>query len=138
MKLREVLVIDDSDPDLLYTEVMLEAAGVAERIRPVGTGQEALAYLSRPQGHEVDVILLDINMPEMNGYAFLEAYEALHDSQQAHAVVVMLTSSPDALDREQAFRFPSVRSFIIKPIRRHHALSLLDLVAPAGTAGRPA
>ena len=54
-------------------------------------------YLKAPGSEPVDVILLDINMPEMNGFAFLEAYELTDTNQHARAVVVMLASSPDPM-----------------------------------------
>ena len=83
MKLRDILVVDDSDTDLLYTRIILEGAQVAEQVITLGTAQEALDHLQRPEGHRVDVILLDINMPEMDGFAFLRAYDRLHANQQA-------------------------------------------------------
>ena len=72
--------------------------------------------LKAPGSEPVDVILLDINMPEMNGFAFLEAYELTDTNQHARAVVVMLTSSPDPHDQARAFSYASVRSYVVKPI----------------------
>jgi CheY-like chemotaxis protein len=126
-KLKEVLLIDDSEADLLFTQIMVEAAGIAERVLPYDTAPDALAYLQRPEGHEVDLILLDINMPEMNGFEFLEAYEKLHRSQQARAVVVMLTSSPDPTDRQRSFAFGCVKHYLVKPIDRAEAVHLLQV-----------
>lgn len=127
MKFRSVLVIDDSDADLLYTQVVLQGAQLAQEVITLGTAQEALAYLQRPAGHLVDLILLDINMPEMDGFAFLHAYERLHKDQQAGAVVVMLTSSPDPVDRERALAFGCVKGYVVKPIDLNAARGLGDL-----------
>ncbi len=131
MKLRDILVVDDSDTDLLYTRIILEAAQVAEQVITLGTAQEALDLLQRPEGHRVDVILLDINMPEMDGFAFLRAYDRLHASQQARAVVVMLTSSPDPADRERAMAFGCVKSYVVKPLDANAAAGLTTLVGQA-------
>lgn len=128
MKLRDVLVIDDSDTDLLYTRIILEGAQVAEQVITLGTAQEALDHLQRPEGHRVDVILLDINMPEMDGFAFLRAYDRLHANQQARAVVVMLTSSPDPADRQRAMAFGCVKGYVVKPIDAQAASGLTTLV----------
>lgn len=133
MSLRSVLVIDDSDPDLLYTQIMLDAADVAARVITCGSAPEALAHLQRPEGHDVDLILLDINMPEMDGFEFLEVYGELQDSQQARAVVVMLTSSPDPADRARAAGFACVRGYVVKPIDKAVAAGLVDLVREAGS-----
>ncbi len=131
MKLRSVLVIDDSDADLLYTQVVLDGAQVAEEVIALGTAQEALAYLQQPEGHRVDLILLDINMPEMDGFAFLRAYERLQAGQQAGAVVVMLTSSPDPVDRAHALSFGCVKGYVVKPIDLNAARGLRALVGQA-------
>lgn len=135
MKLKEVLVVDDSDADLLYASIVLEAAAVAERVRSFGTAIDALEFLQQPGGHEADVILLDINMPEMNGFEFLAAYERLHRSQQAHAVVVMLTSSPDPADKERAATFSCVKGYAVKPITKEDARALIDLVESVRSRG---
>lgn len=127
-KLREVVLVDDSDPDLLFTEVVLQSASVAERILPFGTAAEALEFLQQPQGHQADVVLLDINMPEMNGFEFLDAYEALHQQQRARAVVVMLTSSSDPSDRERASAYSCVKGYLVKPIDAQGARWLLEVV----------
>lgn len=135
MKLKEVLLVDDSETDLLYTRIVVEAAGIAEQVLPFDTAIEALDFLQRPEGHDADVILLDINMPEMNGFEFLEAYEKLHRRQQARAVVVMLTSSPDPADRARAMAFACVKDYVVKPIDREAARGLAELVpGPADPA----
>lgn len=131
MQLKEVLLIDDSEADLLYTQIVVESAAIARGVRAFDTAVEALAFLQRPEGHEADVILLDINMPEMDGFAFLDRYEQLHRSQQAHAVVVMLTSSPDPKDRARALAYACVKDYVVKPIELDAARALVAVVRAA-------
>lgn len=128
MKLQQIIVVDDSDADLLYTRIILERAEVADSVLTFGTGMEALDFLQQPEGHEVDVILLDINMPEMSGFEFLQAYERLHESQRARAVVVMLTSSPDPGDKQRAFGFGCVRHYVVKPLQLAQARELPAMI----------
>lgn len=123
-----VLTIDDNDDDLLFTRIALSRCGVEYDISAYPKAQEALDYLRDTPGHGVDLILLDINMPVMNGFDFLEAFEALSPAQRGRAVVVLLSSSRDALDRERAARFASVRGFLTKPLERPAAAGLPDLV----------
>ncbi len=130
--LNQVLIVDDSDADLLYASIIVEKSGVAQSVLALETAAEALDYLRRPEGHDVDVILLDINMPEMDGFSFLRAYEQLHATQRARAVVVMLTSSPDPQDRARAFAFSCVKDYVIKPIDIEAASQLESCIRVIG------
>ena len=73
MYLRRILVVDDHDPDLRYADIILKSAGIAEQIVLLHTGGQALEYMSGANAHQVSLVLLDINMPEMNGFEFLQA-----------------------------------------------------------------
>jgi CheY-like chemotaxis protein len=132
MKLRTVLVVDDNDADLLYVRIVLEAAGIAERVLCFGTAQEALAHLAGTEGAQSDLVLLDLNMPEMGGFGFLDAYGLLLRSGPARAGVVVLTSSPDPADRRRAMTHACVRGYLVKPIEPGAALGLASLLQTGG------
>lgn len=121
---RQVMLIDDSETDLLYGRLMIERAGIAEGVLAFDTALGALDHLRRGRGHGVDLVLLDINMPVMNGFEFLAAYEQLDVSQRAEGVIVMLTSSPDPADRARALSFASVRGYLTKPLSHEDARAL--------------
>ena len=128
---RRVMLIDDNESDLLFTRLMLERCDQAYDVVEYESAKDALRYLQSDPAHGIAVILLDINMPGMNGFDFLEAYEKLAAANQAEAVVVMLTSSPDPRDRSRAETFGSVRGYVTKPIDKATASSLVTLI------GRP-
>jgi CheY-like chemotaxis protein len=132
MKLRSVLVVDDNDADLLYVRIVLEAAGIADRVLCFGTAQEALAHLAGAEGADADLVLLDLNMPEMDGFGFLRAYGPMLDAGPAHAGVVVLTSSPDPADRRRAMAHGCVRGYLVKPIDTAAALGLARLLQVDG------
>ena len=114
---KHLLIIDDHDPDLLYARIVAERAGIAQRVTTIEDARDALALLRQPEGSDVDLILLDINMPGLDGFGFLQAFEALFNGDKGKApVVVMLTSSPDPADRKRAFSFASVRDYVVKPV----------------------
>jgi CheY-like chemotaxis protein len=131
MKLKEVLLID-----LLYTRIVLQSNQVAEQVRSFELAQEALAFLQQPEAQGVEAVLLDINMPEMNGFEFLEAYEPLYLRRQVQAVVVMLTSSPHPADRARAMAYTCVKHYIVKPLSPSAARGLAE-IARAGQATPP-
>ena len=114
--LKTVMVIDDNDSDLLYARIMLQRGGAVESVLTFESAIAALEHLGMPGHAPVDLILIDINMPEMSGYEFLVAYERLEVVEAADTVIVMLTSSPDPRDRDRALAFKAVRGYLTKPI----------------------
>ena len=110
-----ILVVDDNDADLVYTKIILEELGVAKNVRTVDRASEALALLRESTEH-VDLILLDINMPGMNGFEFLDAHCPAGSATASSRVVVMLSSSLLSDDRDRSFEYPCVKSYISKPI----------------------
>jgi CheY-like chemotaxis protein len=127
VKLKVVLLIDDSDADLLFTRLMLESAQVVESVVAFETAIEALDYLRQAPGRDAQIILLDINMPEMNGFEFLDVYQKLYAAGHVRAIVVMLTSSPNPKDKARAMSYPCVKKYLVKPIDTASAQALVPL-----------
>ena len=121
-----ILLIDDSEPDLLFTRIVLERSGVTREVKSLESAREALAWLRDVASPGADLILLDINMPGMNGFEFLQAYEEQLPADYAPAVV-MLTSSSDPAERRRAQSFRSVRGYVTKPLDTASAVGLADL-----------
>ncbi|MCH9685371.1 MAG: response regulator [Deltaproteobacteria bacterium] len=135
--LAAVLMIDDHEPDVVYTRIMLQRCGRFGRLEHLESAEEALALF---EGYELAriehpwfpplVILLDINMPRMNGFEFLERFEriaiTLRERGEEPSVVVMLSSSGARVERERAAAFESVKDFVVKPITVDKAIRLAD------------
>ena len=71
--LHTIMLIDDCDMALTLTQIVARRAGIAEQKLSFDSATEALNFLYRSEAAQVDAILLDINMPVMNGFAFLGA-----------------------------------------------------------------
>ncbi len=110
----KVLIIDDDDIVLLVERKILQRCGIATDPLSFKCGKSALDYIALDKNHQEFLILLDINMPEMNGWDFLLKLEELHLPNTYH--VIMVTSSIDRYDKEIAVKYKNVISFIEKPI----------------------
>lgn len=123
-KLKRILLIDDEVADNYYHQMIIEEAKITQKIVAVQNGLEALEYLLlKENGHcpQPELIFLDINMPKMNGWEFLEEYRKLHKSQKGDTVIIM-TTSMSPFDREKAQNAPEVKEFLEKPL----TIELLD------------
>lgn len=121
---RRVMVIDDNELDLLYARIVLERLDQPVEVLAFDSARDALQQLQgAPEPPRL--ILLDINMPGMDGFDFLAAYARHADAGGATAPVAMLTSSPDVQDRDRAFAHAAVCDYLVKPIDPDRAQALL-------------
>ena len=123
-KLNCVMIIDDDEATNFFNQMIVEKSGCTDHIMVSQSGQEALEYLTNSIGCTDEkkifpcpsLIFLDINMPAMNGWEFLEQYKKLSKEQKADIVVVMLTTSLFPEDMVKARDMPEISSFENKPL----------------------
>ena len=128
-KLNCVLLIDDDRATNFLHEMILNDMGCADKIVAVEGAMEALDYLkSNVDGKhpQPDLIFLDINMPAMNGWEFLDEYEKLDDLEKGRFVLMMLTTSLNPDDRENANTLPIVAGFLSKPLTEEMVQDVLE------------
>lgn len=116
MRLHDVVVIDDSEFDRVLAWLLLEAQQLADHVFAFETAAQGLSFLRETQLKAVDLILLDLDMPDMDGMAFLRAYEALPSHQQAHAGVIVVTANVDEARLREVAAVPHVRGIVPKPL----------------------
>lgn len=118
-KLNSVLLVDDDDATNFIHKYVIEEAEFAKNIKVVENGQEALDYLksNNDSGYErPNLIFLDINMPVMDGWEFLEHYKQLDKELQGHIMVVMITTSLNPDDKQHAESLGIIDHFMSKPL----------------------
>jgi CheY-like chemotaxis protein len=133
-KLNCVLVIDDDEPTTFFNQMIVEQSGCTNHIKVAQSGQEALDYLTNsehpvPGGNQFpcpDLIFLDINMPAMNGWEFLERYRKLNKEHQGNVIVVMLTTSLFPEDVARAKNTPEIAGFESKPLTKEKLNMILE------------
>jgi CheY-like chemotaxis protein len=126
----DVCLIDDDHIYQFTARKMLESTGLARQIYSFYDGKAAIQYLQNEenisQNKVPDVIFLDINMPIMDGWQFLEAYKSLVGRFPRPVTVYMVSSSVDDYDIQRARQFEEVADYLIKPMQREKYRQLID------------
>lgn len=117
-KFATIMVVDDSLPDRFIAEKLICRANIAEKVIIKESAIDALAFLTDSGNKDKmpQVIFLDIRMPEMDGFEFLEQFKKLPSNTVAACHIYMLTSSSYADDKSRAQSFSFVKGFISKPL----------------------
>jgi CheY-like chemotaxis protein len=132
-KLKRILLVDDDNTTNFLNQLIIGEMNITGDVIVKENGQEALKFIkeqcfvgdSLNQGACPDLILLDINMPVMNGFEFLEALKKLDQDIIIHSKVVMLSSSNNGQDMSNAQRL-GVKGYLNKPLTEEKVNTLLE------------
>jgi CheY-like chemotaxis protein len=132
-----VLLVDDDTPTNFLHKKVIERTGLELDVHALTSAMDALEFLTCTGKYEgtqqmsrPGIIFLDINMPGMNGWEFMDAYRNLSESQKARIVVIMLTTSLNVDDRERAEQDKDIATFYHKPLRPHMVMDLINQYFP--------
>lgn len=113
------MLIDDNKIDNFFHERVIKKNNAANTIIVKESGQEALEYITQGSScTQPDVIFLDINMPGMNGWEFLEHYKELDRNLQSAMVVIMLSTSENPDDKARAKTHGILSDYKTKPLTK--------------------
>ena len=128
-RIKCIMLIDDNVDDNFYHERVIKKSDAADIVIVKLTAMDALEYLrSKKDNYDThpNLIFLDINMPGMNGWEFLQEYNKLDQQFQSQAIVIMLTTSDNPDDKIKAKTFNAVSDFKTKPLSKEMLEEIID------------
>jgi CheY-like chemotaxis protein len=134
-KVSHVLIVDDDATSSFLIAATLEELGIASRISKVYNGRQALDFLeanystsaSTPEEPGSTLILLDLNMPVMNGFEFLDEFSLHYTALESKVNICILSSSVSPRDLTKARQY-NIAGFITKPLAEENLLPILDKI----------
>jgi CheY-like chemotaxis protein len=126
---RQFIVIDDNKLDCFIAEKMILNSGLSKKIKLFLDSREALEFIKTdkpsPNIHKI-IIMIDIQMPLINGFEFVEAFETFPQEIQDHYVIYVLSSSINENDLNRVRNYRSVKQLLNKPLTRKNLHTLIE------------
>jgi CheY-like chemotaxis protein len=129
MKANIIMMIDDDQDTLTLYQLSLKETSFSSNFFTYDNAKTAIAYLQaciEKQQPVPTYIIIDLNMPEMDGFQFLSVFEDKIYPHMPNARVITTTSSIREKDKEEALQYRSVTDFISKPISKPYLLKLFQ------------
>lgn len=126
------MLIDDNEIDNLINQKMVEAASITQYIYTHTGARSAIEFLRNIEKLDIadqvlpEVIFLDIDMPLMDGFQFLDEFEKLMSTTKNKCHIAMLTSSINPQDFNRSKKYVNVKQYLNKPLT-HESIMGLDL-----------
>lgn len=110
-------IIDDDEVSLFLTSMLLESGSYVKQIESFENAETALKALEQEDQMAIpDVIFLDLNMPDLSGWEFLDILSQRENKYLKKCKVIILSSSVDNIEKEKAKTYKLVSAFLHKPL----------------------
>lgn len=127
-KVKSILLVDDDHVTQFINRALIKKLKLCQDVKLAMNGEEAIHYLKLncQQDHNCpDLILLDLNMPVMDGFEFLHEYENFFSEDKRKPKIVVLTTSSSPNDIKRIFKFSSVSDYLTKPLTEEKLGSII-------------
>lgn len=132
-KINSVMLIDDNEIDNLINQKMIESINLSDNIFIHSGAKSALEYLKNIQKITSDnieflpeLIFLDLDMPLMDGFQFIDEFEKLNENTKKYCKIILLTSSLDPKDMAKSKKNVNILKHLNKPLTQENLRKLLD------------
>ncbi len=128
-KVEAISIIDDDKIYRFTTEKYINMLRLADRVLTYSDGEEAMSYLRQnldTPSEIPDIILLDVNMPIMDGWDFLEEFAELSAKLPKKVTIYMVSSSIDDRDQQRARQIEQISDYVVKPITEEQLVELVN------------
>ncbi|WP_395047985.1 response regulator, partial [Flavobacterium sp.] len=127
-KINTFCIIDDDDIYQLTTSVLLKRTDLVNKIIVFSNGLKAINFLKDEMGNKEnipDILFLDVNMPVMDGWEFLEEYLLIKPMMPKRVVIYMVSSSVDEKDVLKAKSISALSGYLVKPISSQNIMEVI-------------
>lgn len=128
-----VLIVDDDQVYRFAASKTIEATGFAQSVEECNNGLDALNFITHAiysYSKLPDIIFLDINMPVMDGWEFLEAYNSIEPRLSRPIKIYIVSSSVDNNDIVRSKKFNHVAGYVVKPVYKEKFSEILKITEP--------
>jgi two-component SAPR family response regulator len=120
-----ILLIDDDPLSNVFNTMMIKKNHPGTEVSAITNARDALKYLNDDKRKRPELIFLDLNMPVMNGWDFLEEYKKLN----LEINIVLVTSSDDSRDISKAKEYKEIKYYLVKPITTDNLKEAVALIS---------
>jgi len=124
------IVVDDSKLDCFIAEKIIRNTGMSDGVLSFTDATAALSHIEQvpTTGPSKTIVIVDIQMPLMNGFEFVEAFQKFPQTIQDQYIIYVLSSSINESDLTRVRNYPSVKHFLNKPLTSNTLSTLLEWV----------
>ncbi len=127
MQKKMILIIDDDPLTNKFNEMIIRKLHPEIEVKTLLSAREGIEYFEAPNNTPPQLILLDLNMPVMNGWEFIDEFMNLN----IKTGIILVTSSDDPYDRKKAERYEQVKDYLVKPLSKDNLSELFNKHLPS-------